>query len=556
MSEKYSFDQQSSNILNTAVTEAYQLIDKAFDNQDFSKQMNNLFGNSEELQAIIDNLKTQNDLHVPHFQIVADADMGGALAAYSSEYESIFVSDSLLVGDQDVLTGALIEEIGHHIDNIVNFGVDTQGDEGELFAAAVQGIKLNDVDTSLINVETDLGVVNVNGSEVVVEQLKKPTISVQAVDNMLNETNDNSQFVFTRTGNTTKELTVEYKISGTATNGVDYTELSGKIIFAKGSSTAVLDVVGIDDSLAESDETVKVKIKQSDKYNRSSNKKATATIYDPEDDYLAPLNPSEVSTAQAFDILELRGQTDYGTNANALSSWGYDIFEITQTLYDKTQSASETTLELRDIFDSNGQRLSYTEIFGALNVLSDDVTSPRYSFENIRAQALRYAGASMVEIGNVLLSYYPQNSASGNASVAVGILDNDNFSAFNSKEIAQAISLSDIQASNFTAARILYNRGAEIADVYKGLNAGVGFSIDSITLAIANQLSYVILDEIAFGLYNAFASLSVEDVKSYLLSYPGVTSDQIESATLLLPGSPKSIDAEPYPIAPAGVVLL
>jgi subtilisin family serine protease len=90
----------------------------------------------------------------------------------------------------------------------------------------------------------------------------------------------------TRTGSTTNALTVNYTISGTATNGTDYKNLSGTVTFAPGSSTAVIDINPIDDTLVEPSETVILTLLGSSTYQIGTSNTATVTIAD--NDVAAP----------------------------------------------------------------------------------------------------------------------------------------------------------------------------------------------------------------------------------------------------------------------------
>lgn len=63
-------------------------------------------------------------------------------------------------------------------------------------------------------------------------------------------------FTVRRTGSLDSPLTVYYKLSGTAQNGVDYKELTGTVVIPAGMAYADIEVVPIDDDLAEGTETV------------------------------------------------------------------------------------------------------------------------------------------------------------------------------------------------------------------------------------------------------------------------------------------------------------
>ena len=63
-------------------------------------------------------------------------------------------------------------------------------------------------------------------------------------------------FVVARNGPTTGPLTVNFTISGTATNGVDYQSIGGSVVIGTLELTAVVDVIPIDDNFVEGRESV------------------------------------------------------------------------------------------------------------------------------------------------------------------------------------------------------------------------------------------------------------------------------------------------------------
>jgi Bacterial Ig domain/Calx-beta domain len=67
---------------------------------------------------------------------------------------------------------------------------------------------------------------------------------------------DTATFTVVRCGDVSEELTVYYKLDGTAINGRDYRELPGKVTFAVGQQRAKIVVDPIDDNLREGRETV------------------------------------------------------------------------------------------------------------------------------------------------------------------------------------------------------------------------------------------------------------------------------------------------------------
>jgi hypothetical protein len=107
----------------------------------------------------------------------SDDELGGAFAAYAASghtgSERIYVNaDKLNNGLLDVTlaTSALLEEFGHALDRRLNGGVDSPGDEGQLFAAEVTGVVLTAEQRAAIDAEDDTAVLTIEGVQVVVEQ--------------------------------------------------------------------------------------------------------------------------------------------------------------------------------------------------------------------------------------------------------------------------------------------------------------------------------------------------------------------------------------------------
>ena len=71
---------------------------------------------------------------------------------------------------------------------------------------------------------------------------------------------DMGVFTVSRTGSTTLPLNVYYRVSGTASNGVDYGLLSGVVTIPAGAASAPVEVVPIDDLLVEGTEAVVLRL--------------------------------------------------------------------------------------------------------------------------------------------------------------------------------------------------------------------------------------------------------------------------------------------------------
>jgi hypothetical protein len=104
-------------------------------------------------------------------------EMGGAIGAYAqvgpNGHEQIYINaDWINAGNLSLeqLTAVLLEEYGHALDVRLNPGLESAGDEGELFANLITNAGLNADQIAAINTQNDWGTVQVDGQTVVVEQ--------------------------------------------------------------------------------------------------------------------------------------------------------------------------------------------------------------------------------------------------------------------------------------------------------------------------------------------------------------------------------------------------
>ncbi|OBQ15073.1 MAG: hypothetical protein AN488_21100, partial [Anabaena sp. WA113] len=112
-----------------------------------------------------------------------------------------------------------------------------------------------------------------------------PQVSVVATDanaaeTLLGTTPNPGQYTLTRTGPTTSSLTVNVALSGTATNGTDYTTIPTTVTFAAGSSTAVVNLNVIDDTIVEGAETATLTVTSGTGYTVGTSASAIVNIAD------------------------------------------------------------------------------------------------------------------------------------------------------------------------------------------------------------------------------------------------------------------------------------
>ena len=109
---------------------------------------------------------------IPPVQVLKASVMNGASGAYSTETGEIYLADAFLLKHQDrieVIAATLLEELGHHLDGLLNVG-DTPGDEGAVFSAVVRGSDLSDDVLVSMAEEDDRGLIVVDGRTLTVEQ--------------------------------------------------------------------------------------------------------------------------------------------------------------------------------------------------------------------------------------------------------------------------------------------------------------------------------------------------------------------------------------------------
>ncbi|MGK7901770.1 MAG: M23 family metallopeptidase [Hormoscilla sp.] len=105
-------------------------------------------------------------------KIVPDEAMNGAQGAYASAQDAIYLAQSLVTGSGpvDLLAEVVIEEVGHRIDELLNPGADTPGDEGEAFRNAVLDFSVSEAEQLRIQSEDDRGTVLLDEQVISVEQ--------------------------------------------------------------------------------------------------------------------------------------------------------------------------------------------------------------------------------------------------------------------------------------------------------------------------------------------------------------------------------------------------
>ena len=100
----------------------------------------------------------------------------------------------------------------------------------------------------------------------------RPVVSITSTDTAASEPGtDTASFTIARTGDTTAPLTVPLRISGTASNGVDYATLPASVTLPAGVASTNILVTPLNDSVGEPTETIVVTVVGSSQYDVREN---------------------------------------------------------------------------------------------------------------------------------------------------------------------------------------------------------------------------------------------------------------------------------------------
>jgi Calx-beta domain/PKD domain len=108
----------------------------------------------------------------------------------------------------------------------------------------------------------------------------EPFVSIVATDNFARENGETAAFTLSRTGSLANSLAAHFTITGTATNGTDYTLVSSPQTFAMGQSSIVIPISTLNDSTLESYESILLTLNADPAYTLGSSNAATVTLQD------------------------------------------------------------------------------------------------------------------------------------------------------------------------------------------------------------------------------------------------------------------------------------
>ena len=176
-------------------------------------------------------------------------------------------------------------------------------------------------ETVIVNVTANAAYVvgSPSSATVTIYDNETPVVSIGASDATgIEGGTNNGAFTLTRLGNWTAALPISLNLAGTAVAGSDYTAIAASVTIPANSNTLIIPVTVLEDTLAESDETVIVTVVAAVGYTVGAPASATVTISDNE----TPSISIVASDATATEAGQTTGSftiTRLGNKATALT---------------------------------------------------------------------------------------------------------------------------------------------------------------------------------------------------------------------------------------------
>jgi Concanavalin A-like lectin/glucanases superfamily/Calx-beta domain len=201
-----------------------------------------------------------------------------------------------------------------------------------------------------------------------------PTVTVSAIDPNASEAGlDKGTFRFSRTSTSTSEaIQVNYAVTGTAVNLVDFNWLNGQVTIPAGQVSVDVDVVPIDDTDTEPTETVVARILASQDYVIGTANQATVNIADNE----PTVYSFEVSRPTAVSSVTGGAPLQTGLPGEFVI---HRLGSAPQTTVQITASGGTPGYTHR--LDLSGNTLTFVEPNGASSSLSVNVNFPALANE-------------------------------------------------------------------------------------------------------------------------------------------------------------------------------
>jgi hypothetical protein len=222
-----------------------------------------------------------------------------------------------------------------------------------------------------------------------------PRVFITATNNFLREGSSSTgigKFIVTRFGSQAANLLVNYALSGTATNGIDYNTLSGSVLIPAGQAKATITVTSRQDVVQNGDRTVVATLLSNPAYNIATPGLATITIID-DDTAITLAVPQSIASED-------------GTSTGTFT-------------FTRTGSTNNTLTVYFNIFGTAIIGVDYTAISNSIEIPAG--TNRAYLVITALADSIREATETLV----LTLQDLPEYSVSTTTPQTVSIIDNN-----------------------------------------------------------------------------------------------------------------------------------
>jgi RNase P/RNase MRP subunit p29 len=157
-----------------AMSEVYEDLSKFAAEPDFVTKMNLAFGENWDAagaKALAEGWFNRDFSAIPPVKVVSSAEIAGANGAFAAATDTIYLSKEFLAENAmnpAAVADVLLEEIGHSVDARLNV-TDSQGDEGAIFGAVVQGKELSEGELQGLRSEDDRASILLGGEDTTIE---------------------------------------------------------------------------------------------------------------------------------------------------------------------------------------------------------------------------------------------------------------------------------------------------------------------------------------------------------------------------------------------------
>lgn len=165
----------TGSVINSAVQHAQISMEDFLTSPNLPEDLTLAFGqqiNLDQAEGILATLSKSSESLTHLIEILPQAQLNGANAGFDSLNGKIYLAQEFIAENSKniaMIATAIVEETGHLLDSQINT-VDSPGDEGEIFAKLVNGETLSEAEIIALKTENDLTTININGTNLLIEQ--------------------------------------------------------------------------------------------------------------------------------------------------------------------------------------------------------------------------------------------------------------------------------------------------------------------------------------------------------------------------------------------------